>query len=179
MWTDANVMGLHSLIEITKEKNLLKGYVMGKEEIEITHLYMMCLYNNNFQKAYDSTKWNFWGWMVENMRYNFSKVEKVEEDLHKISNHLCLRNGSPSKEFSVEKRVRARDLLSPFLYLMVARGLYSLIEIRKEKNLLKGYVMGKEEIEIIHLQFTDDTVFFYHESVEDIYIGDKKHQENF
>ncbi|XP_057786229.1 uncharacterized protein LOC131003700 [Salvia miltiorrhiza] len=51
------------------------------------------------------------------------------------------------------------DPLSPFLFLIAAEGLHSLITRAIEKELIKPVKVGNDYISIPHLQYADDTVF--------------------
>ncbi|PNX58857.1 cytochrome p450 [Trifolium pratense] len=51
------------------------------------------------------------------------------------------------------------DLLSPFLFLLVAEGLHVLMEAMVERNLFMGYNVGElAPVYVSHLQFADDTL---------------------
>ncbi|KAL9683649.1 hypothetical protein QQ045_015474 [Rhodiola kirilowii] len=49
-----------------------------------------------------------------------------------------LINGSPSKEFSMERGLRQRDPLSPFLFLVAAEGLSSILVKAVEEGVING-----------------------------------------
>ncbi|XP_058786925.1 uncharacterized protein LOC131661401 [Vicia villosa] len=68
-----------------------------------------------------------------------------------------LVNGSPTKEFVVEKGLRQGDPISPFLFVIVAEGLKALMGKAVENGDFVGFNMnGRCEIDI--LQFVDDTL---------------------
>ncbi|XP_057811570.1 uncharacterized mitochondrial protein AtMg01250-like [Salvia miltiorrhiza] len=68
-------------------------------------------------------------------------------------------NGSPSGEFQLKRAFRQGDPLSPFLFLIVAEGLNLLVERTVQKELLEPVKIRREEIEVFHLQYADDTMF--------------------
>ena len=49
-----------------------------------------------------------------------------------------LVNGNPSKEFKMEKGLRQGDPLSPFLFILAAKGLNVLFNRATQLGLLKG-----------------------------------------
>jgi len=51
-----------------------------------------------------------------------------------------LVNGSPTKEFSMERGLRQGDPLSPFLFLIAAEGLNIMMNSLVENNLFVGMV---------------------------------------
>lgn len=66
-------------------------------------------------------------------------------------------NGSPTKEFSMGKGLRQGDLLSPFLFLVVAEGLKGLINKAVENGSYAGFSINRRCF-IDVLQFADDTL---------------------
>ncbi|KAJ9566895.1 hypothetical protein OSB04_002861 [Centaurea solstitialis] len=71
-----------------------------------------------------------------------------------------LVNGAPTKEFKMSRGIRQGDLLAPFLFLIVAEGLHVLMLEAKEKGLFEGVKVGKDGVEISHLQYANGVVFF-------------------
>ena len=71
-----------------------------------------------------------------------------------------LVNGSPTREFSMERGVRQGDPLSPFLFILAAEGLNALIKEAVSKNIFKGIRVGEDRVMVSHLQYTDDTIIF-------------------
>ncbi|XP_058757341.1 uncharacterized protein LOC131630579 [Vicia villosa] len=68
-----------------------------------------------------------------------------------------LVNGSPTKEFLVERGLRQGDPLSPFLFVIVAEGLKAMVNKAVENGDFVGFsVKGKCFIDV--LQFADDTL---------------------
>ncbi|XP_071739646.1 uncharacterized mitochondrial protein AtMg01250-like [Rutidosis leptorrhynchoides] len=69
-------------------------------------------------------------------------------------------NGSPSREFSLEKGLRQGDPLSPFLFLLVAEALSVAMNQALSTGFYKGVKVGNEGVVVSHLQFSDDALFF-------------------
>ena len=69
-------------------------------------------------------------------------------------NQSCLRsaslsiliNGSPSKPFKIEKRLRQGDQLSRFIFVLVAEVLNKLILRAREEGLVSGILIDKNDI---------------------------------
>lgn len=70
-----------------------------------------------------------------------------------------LVNGSPSKPFKLQKGLRQGDTLSS-LFTLVSEGLIYIIKTAKNIGTIEGLQVGKEKVEITHLQYVDDTLFF-------------------
>ncbi|XP_015934406.2 uncharacterized protein LOC107460547 [Arachis duranensis] len=71
-----------------------------------------------------------------------------------------LINGSPSKLFKMERGLRQRDPLSPFLFVLVVDILHRMIGEAVRNWCISPLMVGRDQIELSHLQFADDTVLF-------------------
>ncbi|KAA3489990.1 reverse transcriptase [Gossypium australe] len=68
-------------------------------------------------------------------------------------------NGCNSEWFSPSRGLRQGDSLSPFHFLICAKGFSTLISEAKQKGLMKGAPIGKARFSINHF-FLLTTVFF-------------------
>ncbi|XP_071712212.1 uncharacterized protein [Rutidosis leptorrhynchoides] len=71
-----------------------------------------------------------------------------------------LVNGSPTLEFHLKRGIRQGDQLSPYLFIIASEGLNLLTNIAIRDGLLRGVDIGKNQVNVSHLQFADDTIFF-------------------
>lgn len=74
------------------------------------------------------------------------------------SSTSVLVNGSPTKEFLVEKGFRQGPLV-PFLFLMVAERLSGLVREAERKRLFEGAQVRSGNLKVSILQFVDDALF--------------------
>lgn len=65
-----------------------------------------------------------------------------------------LVNGSPTKEFMLERWLRQGDPLTPFLFLIVVEGLSGLMRETTLRNMFLGYKVGASDVEVNLLQYT-------------------------
>ncbi|GKB53733.1 RNA-directed DNA polymerase, eukaryota, partial [Tanacetum coccineum] len=79
--------------------------------------------------------------------------------LHKARSSILV-NGSPTNEFELFKGLRQGDPLSPFLFILVMEGLHSLTCKAEELGLFKGVSIGCDNMNISHLMYADDVIFF-------------------
>lgn len=71
-----------------------------------------------------------------------------------------MTNGRPRDKFQAHKGLRQGDLLSPFLFNLVVDVLMRLIDKAKAMDLIRGLEMGRDKVEVSHIQFADDTLLF-------------------
>ncbi|WMV34044.1 hypothetical protein MTR67_027429 [Solanum verrucosum] len=74
---------------------------------------------------------------------------------------------------SRHKRVRQSDPLSPFLFLLAMEGLNSIVKTTNMNGWLRGFNVAKEgrdNLEVIYLQYADDTLIFCDADEEQIKI---------
>ncbi|XP_052114148.1 uncharacterized protein LOC127745457 [Arachis duranensis] len=67
-------------------------------------------------------------------------------------------NGSPSKPFKMERGLRQGDSLSPFLFVLVVDVLSRMIGEAVRNGRISPLLVGRDNIELSHLQFADDTI---------------------
>ncbi|GKF88208.1 putative RNA-directed DNA polymerase, eukaryota, reverse transcriptase zinc-binding domain protein [Tanacetum coccineum] len=68
-------------------------------------------------------------------------------------------NGSPSKEFKMERGLRQGDPLSPFLFLIVAEALQIAVLEACSKGVYKGITLADGGANLSLLQYADDALF--------------------
>nr|GEX28088.1 RNA-directed DNA polymerase, eukaryota, reverse transcriptase zinc-binding domain protein [Tanacetum cinerariifolium] len=70
-----------------------------------------------------------------------------------------LLNGSPTKEFTMERGLRQGDPLSPFLFLLVAEALQVMMIDACNKGIFKGLSLANDGANISLLQYANDALF--------------------
>lgn len=71
-----------------------------------------------------------------------------------------LLNGSPLKPFKMERGLRQGDPLSSYLFIIVSEALVCLLKKAEVMNLIEPVHIGKEKVNLKHLQFADDMLIF-------------------
>ena len=69
-------------------------------------------------------------------------------------------NGKPKGKFRGSRGLKQRDPLSPFLFTLVVDALGRLIDKATQCKAIRGFTVGKDQVEVSHLQFADDTLLF-------------------
>ncbi|XP_019423066.1 PREDICTED: uncharacterized protein LOC109332537 [Lupinus angustifolius] len=109
----------------------------------------------DFEKAYDSVNWDFLLYMMERLSFCLKWRVWNKNLLHSNSVSILV-NVSPTKEFTMAHGLRQGDPISSFLFLIVAEGLSGIMRATVLKNIYTGHKVGKDEVSISHLQYTDD-----------------------
>ncbi|XP_057748092.1 uncharacterized protein LOC130967294 [Arachis stenosperma] len=71
-----------------------------------------------------------------------------------------LINGTPSKPFKMERGLRQGDPLSPFLFVLVVDVLRRMVAEAVRNGRISPLLVGRDNIELSHFQFADDTILF-------------------
>lgn len=71
-----------------------------------------------------------------------------------------LINGRPMGKFKEVRGLRQRDPLSSFLFNLVTDVLGRLVDKAKTRNQIQGMKVGREKVEVSHIQFADSYAFF-------------------
>ena len=79
-----------------------------------------------------------------------------------------LINRSPSAELIPQKGLRQGDPLALLLFNIVAEGLTGLMREVLHDTQFKGFMVGRNLVEINILQYVDDTIFFGEASMENV-----------
>ena len=112
----------------------------------------------DFDKAYDNVEWEFLFDSMTKMGFGTKLVKWIKACLQYASTEI-LTNGSPTKEFDMEKGLRQDDPLAPFLFTIVTESLHLLMEEAAKSGMYEGLKVGMKEIQVSH-QYADDVIFF-------------------
>ena len=70
-------------------------------------------------------------------------------------------NWRPRGKFKGSRDLTQRDPLSPFLFTLVVDALDRLIDKPKDCNELRSFTLGRDNVEVTHIQFADDYLFLW------------------
>ena len=107
------------------------------------------LFKVNIVKAYDTLSWDYLLSILNFIGFGVKSLSWIKTCL-KFTQSSVLVNGSLTKEFSLERRLRQGDPLAPFLFIPA-------MEDAIEAKLFQGLKFG--DINISHLIYADDVIW--------------------
>ncbi|KAJ9564448.1 hypothetical protein OSB04_000414 [Centaurea solstitialis] len=113
----------------------------------------------DFEKAFDSVNWNFLFHIMDQMGFGLKWINWIRGCLKSASTSILI-NGSPSKEFRMERGLWQGDPLSPFLFLLAGEVLQQMLVNACNSGLFKGLQLESSNRNISLLQFADDALVF-------------------
>jgi len=141
-------------------RQILDGFMIANEVVHAIrskkdHGFLLKV---DFHKAFDSILLEHIDSTMCYMGFG-SHWRKLISECLSTSKLAILINGSPSKEFSVERGLRQGDPLSPFLFDIAVQGLTVLFNRASDSGYFKGLQTFPGH-HITHLQYADDTLIF-------------------
>lgn len=141
-------------------RNILDGVVVLNEIIEEARKKKksVLIFKTDFSKAFDSVSWSYLIDLMTKMNFPSIWLDWMYTCLSTATANVLV-NGSPSGEFKLQRGVRQRGPLSPFLFLIDAEGLSLLLKKAISEGLIQAATVGRQSLPISHIQYADDTIF--------------------
>ena len=114
----------------------------------------------DISKAYDQVEWEFLEKIMHHLGLDEKLIHIIMSCLKSVS-YSVLLNGQPMGSIKPLRSLRQGDLLSPYLFLLCALGLQSLIQKAKVNDDIKGVAICRNGPRVSYLFFADDSVLFY------------------
>ncbi|KAJ9559863.1 hypothetical protein OSB04_005023 [Centaurea solstitialis] len=144
------------------KRQILDGALIANEIVEFLRKKRQSglIFKVDFEKAYDSVDWGCLLETLEIMAFGKKWIGWIHACL-RTSSVSVLINGSPTKEFVMEKGLRQGDPMAPFLFLIVAENLNLLMEEAVDKEcfrLLSGMKINMRKSKLYGVRIEGDVV---------------------
>ncbi|GJY66889.1 RNA-directed DNA polymerase, eukaryota [Tanacetum coccineum] len=132
-----------------KGRQILDGFLIANEIIRMDKLkdQNLLIFKVDFEKAFDSVNWNSLLDVMRKMGFGL-KWRKWITSCLSLASISVLVNGSSSNEFFMERGLRQGDLLSPFLFLIVAEALQVTILNACDIGFYKGVRLSNSGLNV-------------------------------
>jgi hypothetical protein len=113
----------------------------------------------DMSKAYDRVEWSYFEAMMQRMGFVEQWIRLIMTCVRSVS-YSVLINGAPYGKILPTRGLRQGDPLSPYLFLLVAEGLSSLLTKAELDGRLTGVPIAFGGTRLSHLLFADDSLLF-------------------
>ncbi|KAM1909716.1 hypothetical protein ACFX13_038443 [Malus domestica] len=139
------------------------AYYMHKRSSGMNGLMALKL---DVSKAYDRLKWNFLEAIMIRMGFSTSWVRMIMLCVTTLTYSFKV-NGEPVGYVQLRRGIRQGDPLSPYLFVMCAEGLLTLLIRAESIGALHGIKVGRSAPSIHHLFFAYDSFLFARGTLEE------------
>ena len=120
----------------------------------------------DMSEAYDRVEWEFLEKTMQHLGLGERLVSLLMSCIRSISYSIIL-NGQLVCHIKPSRGLRQGDPLSPYLFLMCAMGLQSLLNKAESEEHIQGVAICRNDPKVPHLLFVDDSVLFCHAKEEE------------
>ena len=110
-------------------------------------------------KAYDRVEWVFLERIMCHLGIEERLIKIIMACVQSVA-YVVLLNGQPVGNIKPTRGLRQGDPLSPYLFLLCAMGLQSLIHQAEMDGHIRGVAICRNGHKVSHLFFADDSVLF-------------------
>jgi hypothetical protein len=113
----------------------------------------------DMSKAYDRVEWGFLKTIMSKLGFDQRWIDLIMISVTTVQ-YVIVANGQPCGSIIPGKGLRQGDLISPYLFLLCAEALSSMLMKANEDDVLTRVPTSKRGPRISHLFFVDDSLLF-------------------
>ncbi|KAF5450624.1 hypothetical protein F2P56_030956, partial [Juglans regia] len=113
----------------------------------------------DMSKAYDRVEWKFIEAIMTKMEFPVHWINIIKACLNSVS-YLILVNGEPQQCFLPSRGLSQGDPLSPYLFILSAEALTSLLNQAEACGKLTLVLIERGPVRVNHMFFVDDSLLF-------------------
>lgn len=117
-------------------------------------------------KVYNRVEWAFLKKLLEKLGFDNRWIALISSCIHFVS-FFFMVNGAAYGHFTPNRGLCQGDPLFPYLFLLCAEGLHSLIQLAKDFGTLHGVSLCRAGPKVSHLFFVDNSLLFCKASQND------------
>ena len=110
-------------------------------------------------KAYDQVEWSYLEAIMRKIGFHERWIVLMMMCVSTVS-YLVLINGEPKGKIVPSRRLRQRDSISPYLFLICAEGLSAMLKKEESEGHVKGVAVCRGIPRVSHLLFVYDSIIF-------------------
>jgi len=119
----------------------------------------------DISKAYDRMDWEYLCEVMVKMGFNDKWIQWISMCIELVD-YSVIVNNEPVGPIILGRGLRQGDPLSPYLFIMCAEGLSSLIRDAEDRGTISGTRICRGAPAISHLLFVDDFFFYFSEQMK-------------
>ena len=120
----------------------------------------------DMSKSFDRVEWKFIHEVMVKMGFAKKWVDLIMNYISSVSYSIII-NGEPCGNIIPSRGIRQRDPLSPYLFLLYAESLSTLIHKAARDKQINGIYIGRGYPILTHLFFADDSLLFCKAKVQE------------
>ena len=120
----------------------------------------------DMSKAYNWVEWEYLEDIMRKMGFCERWISLVMMCVTTVS-YKVLINGKPRGKITPMRGLRQGDPISPYLFLLCAEGLSTLIRKKESMGQLKGVGVSKQAPLVLYIFFADDSIIFCRATMEE------------
>lgn len=117
----------------------------------------------DISNAYDRLEWGYIESMLDKFGFKNRWIQRVMACIKSVT-YSFMNNGKVFGDVCPQRGIRQGDPIFPYIYILCAEGLSSILRRNEEVGLIHGVSIARGAPQISHLLFADDCYLFFRAS---------------